>query len=120
MSDSATPWAVTLQALLSMGFSRQEDWSGLPSQPPGDLPNPGIEHESPVTPVLQVDPFEPQRKSVGANINISNYYCMKFGFIMSDAGKYQRTLDKEITIHNLHFSQCALTAILGGHCQEQR
>ena len=63
---------------------------------------------------------EPQRKSVGANINISNYYCMKFGFIMSDAGKYQRTLDKEITIHNLHFSQCALTAILGGHCQEQR
>ena len=62
---------------------------------------------------------EPQRKSVGANINISKCYSMKFGFIMSDTGKYQRTLDKEITIHNLHFYQCALTAILGRHCQEQ-
>ena len=63
---------------------------------------------------------EPQRKSVGPNINISNCYCRKLGFIMSDAGKYQRTLDKEIAIHNLHFYQCALTAILGKHCQEQR
>ena len=72
-----TPWTVDSQAPLSMGFSRQEDWSGLPSQPPGYLPNPGIEHESPVTPVLQVDPFEPQRKSVGANINISNCYHWK-------------------------------------------
>ena len=63
---------------------------------------------------------EPQRKSLGANINISNCYCMKFGFIMSDEGKYQRTLDKEIAIHNFHFHQCALTTILGRHCQEQR
>ena len=62
---------------------------------------------------------EPQRKSVGPNINISKCYCRKLGFIMSDAGKYQRTLDKEIAIHNLHFYQCALTAILGKHCQEQ-
>ena len=59
---------------------------------------------------------EPQRKSVGPNINISNCYCRKLGFIMSDAGKYQRTLDKEIAIHNLHFYQCALTAILGVLC----
>ena len=39
----ATPWAIALQAPLSMGFSRQEYWSGLPCPPPGDLPNPGIE-----------------------------------------------------------------------------
>ena len=39
------------QVPLSMGFSRQEYWSGLPSPPPGDLPNPGIE---PVFPALQV------------------------------------------------------------------
>ena len=32
---------------MSMGFSRQESWSGLPCSPPGDLPNPGIEPESP-------------------------------------------------------------------------
>ena len=43
MSDSATLWTIALQAPLSMGFSRQEYWSGLPYPPPGDLPDPGIE-----------------------------------------------------------------------------
>ena len=43
MSNSATPWIVTHWAPLSMGFSRQEYWSGLPFPPPGDLPDPGIE-----------------------------------------------------------------------------
>ena len=38
-----TPWAVARQSPLSMGFSRQEYWSGSPCPPPGDLPNPGIE-----------------------------------------------------------------------------
>ena len=38
-----TLWTVALQAPLSMGFSRQEFWSGLPSSPPEDLPNPGID-----------------------------------------------------------------------------
>ena len=38
----ATPWMVTCQAPLSMGFSRQESWSGLPCPPPGDLPDPDI------------------------------------------------------------------------------
>ena len=37
-----TPWTVARQARLSMGFSRQEQWSGLPFPSPGDLPNPGI------------------------------------------------------------------------------
>ena len=37
-----TPWTVARQAPLSMEFSRQEYWSGLPCPPPGDLPNPGI------------------------------------------------------------------------------
>ena len=43
----ATPWTVACQALLSMGFSRQEDWSSLPFPPPVDLPDPGIEPASP-------------------------------------------------------------------------
>ena len=43
MSDSVTPWTVVHQAPLSMEFSRQEHWSGLPYLPPGDLPNAGIE-----------------------------------------------------------------------------
>ena len=38
-----TPWAVARQAPLSVGFSRQEYWSGLPYPPLGDLPNPGTE-----------------------------------------------------------------------------
>ena len=42
-----TPWTVTYQAPLSMGFSRQEYWSGLPFPSPGDLPDPGIEPGSP-------------------------------------------------------------------------
>ena len=43
----ATPWTVAYQASPSMGFSRQEYWSGLPFPSPGDLPHPGIEPRSP-------------------------------------------------------------------------
>ena len=46
------PWIVACQAHLSMGFSRQEYWSGLPFPSPGDLPNPGIDTGSPA---LQAD-----------------------------------------------------------------
>ena len=45
----ATPWTAAHQAPLSMGFFRQEHWSGLPCPPPGDLPNPGME-PVPLTP----------------------------------------------------------------------
>ena len=44
----ATPWTVAQQVPLSMGFSRQGYWSGLPFPSPGDLPKPGIEPSSPV------------------------------------------------------------------------
>ena len=55
------PWTVDHQAPLSMGFSRQEYWSGLPFPSPGDLPNPGIE---PRSPAMQADslPSEPPGK----------------------------------------------------------
>ena len=48
------------------GFSRQEYWTGLPCPPPGNLPNPGIEHRSPA---LQADslPVEPQSHEEGNN-----------------------------------------------------
>ena len=48
-------WTVAHQAPLSMGFSRQEYWSGLPFPSPGDLPDPGIKPGSPVSPALQAD-----------------------------------------------------------------
>ena len=47
-----TPWTVAHQAPLSMGFSRQEHWSGLPFPSPGDVPDPGIE---PGSPALQAE-----------------------------------------------------------------
>ena len=58
LSDSATPWTAAHQAPPSMGFSRQEYWSGVPLPSPGDLLDPGIEHASPS---LQADtlPSEP-------------------------------------------------------------
>ena len=60
----ATLWTVDHQAPLSMGFSRQEYWSGLPCPPPGDLPNLGIE---PRSPTLHVDALssEPPGNPVG-------------------------------------------------------
>ena len=52
VSDSATPRTAAHQAPLAMGFSRQEHWRGLPCPPPGDLPNPGIELTSLMSPTL--------------------------------------------------------------------
>ena len=47
MDKFETPWTGGCQAPPSMGFFRQEYWSGLPSSPPGDLPNPEIKPMSP-------------------------------------------------------------------------
>ena len=51
----STLWTAAYQAPLSVGFFRQEYWSGLPFPPPGDLPNPGIKPVSPMSSALQVD-----------------------------------------------------------------
>ena len=65
----AAPWTVDRQASLSMGFSRQEYWSGLPCLPPGDLPDLGIK---PLSPALQVDSLlskplgKPKNNGVGS------------------------------------------------------
>ena len=68
MSDSATPGTVACQAPPSMGFSKQEYWSGLPFPSPEDLPNLGIE---PGSPALQADslPSEPPGKHMILIIN---------------------------------------------------
>ena len=55
VSDSVTLWTVACQALLSMGFFRQEYWNGLPFSPPGDLPDPGMKPLSPVSSALQAE-----------------------------------------------------------------
>ena len=63
-----TPWTVACQAPLSVGFSRQGDWSGLPFPSAGDLPDPGIEPESPA---LQADslPSESAHKPRNAGVD---------------------------------------------------
>ena len=48
----ASPWTIAFQAPLSMGFSRQEYWSGLPFPISGDLSSPGIKPMSPISPAL--------------------------------------------------------------------
>ena len=80
-----TPWTAAYQAPLSMEFSRQEYWSGLPFSTPGDLPDPGIE---PRSPVLQADALssEPPGKS-----NIFNKDFKKW-FI---SNKSQKKRDRE-------------------------
>ena len=71
----ATPWAVARQALLSKGFSMQEYWSRLPCPPPGDLPDPGTESTSLMSPASQVDslPTEPP----GALLLLSRFSCVR-------------------------------------------
>ena len=69
----ATPWTVTYQAPLSMWFSRQEYWSGLPFPSPGNLPDPGIK---PRSPTLQVELYHlipgmfPSRSLISALYNV--------------------------------------------------
>ena len=73
-----TLWTVPHQAPLSMGFSRQESWSQLPCPPPGDLPNPGIEHVPLTSPALAGRFFttnatwEPHLSLQGSPINITD------------------------------------------------
>ena len=50
----ATPWTIAHQASLSMGFPRQEYWSGLPFPSPGELPHPGIKPRSPALQVVSL------------------------------------------------------------------
>ena len=69
----ANLWTVARQAPLSVGFSRQEYWSGLPFPSPGDLPDPGIE---PKFPALQVDSLPAKlrgcEQSTGLSIQLAN------------------------------------------------
>ena len=66
-------WTLAHQAPLSMGFPRQECWSGLPCPPPGDLSNLGIKARSPA---LQADslPSEPPAKPKGSIYQIAFFF----------------------------------------------
>ena len=82
VSDSLwPPWTVACQTLLSMGFSRQEYWSGLPCPPPGELPNPGTE---PRSPTLQADSLlsePPGHYHITGNIMSTSMLLPTFSFL---------------------------------------
>ena len=81
----ATPWTIAYQAPPSMGFSRQECWSGLPFPSPGALPDPGIEPRSPALQAgaLPSEPPGKPRPIVVNNKNLSLYVHMHAKLLQS-------------------------------------
>ena len=79
-----TPWTVALQAPVSMGFPRQEYWSGLPFPSPGELPHPGIEHESLAASSLAGGFFttEPRGKPTYFKTHIPKLYRFRKKYIL--------------------------------------
>ena len=107
-------WTVACQASLSMGFPRQEYWSGLPFPAPGDLPDPGME---PVSLVSQSDSLsiEPLRKpsSVYTSVLLSQFvppfssssvstsYGPNLDFILCPVHRLEKDLTSELETWNL-------------------
>ena len=81
VSDSATPWTVACQSPLSMEFSRQEYWNGLPFPTPMDFFNPGIKSTSLESPALSIGSLPPNSKSLYLFIPSSLYPWASHGNI---------------------------------------
>ena len=85
-----TLWTVTRQAPLSMGFSRQEYWSGLPFPPPGDLPNRGIKPVALVSLALQAYPI-PAEAPMGTHTYVHSIYFVGTALVASDKNSISAT-----------------------------
>ena len=72
-----TPWTVAHKAPLSMKFSRQEYWSGLPCPAPGNLPNPGVKPLSPASSALQGDSLLLSYQGSPNKPVLTHYYNLK-------------------------------------------
>ena len=108
----ATPWTIAHQAPLSMEFSRQENWSGLPWRPPRDLPNPNIEPRpsSLQANSLLSDPSgKPKNTGVGSlsllhgnfptqDLNWSLLHCRQFLYQLSYLGSPELPYDPAIPL----------------------
>ena len=102
----ATPWTITYQTPLSMGFSKQEYWSGFPFLSPGDLPDPGIK---PRSPALQADalPSEPPGKPKNVQITVQLHSFHILARLCSKSFKlcFSSTWTENFQMHNLHLDK---------------
>ena len=75
-------WTIVLQASLSMGFFRQEYWSGFPFPSPGDLPDSGMKLVSPVSPALKVDSLRSDPLGIASllfrKFGVGYFHCCSF------------------------------------------
>ena len=81
----ATLWTVALEAPLSIGFCRQEHWSGLSCPPPGDLPDTGIEPASPAASALQADSL-PLSHQENPEVSLRTIFLKTFLLILIHSG----------------------------------
>ena len=113
-----TLWTAACQNPLSMGFFRQENWSGLPCPPPGDLPDPGIEPVSLMSPALAGRFLTTSTNSEALYMYTYLYMCMPLvlfpwrtqsdkGFIELGFGNWQSLAS--LTHLSLAFTQASLT-----------
>ena len=95
----ATPWTVACQAPLSMGFSRQGYWSGLPFSSPGDLPNPG---NKPRSPTLHADSL-PSDSLVAQNLKMTLNF-LDLSQYVEQTGNTMKTLQKFPSRFSVNFA----------------
>ena len=97
LSDSVTPWTVTRQAPLSMGFPRKEYWRGLPFPSSGDLPDPGIGPRSPGLQEVSL-PVEPPENRQD-NVVVCEYFFFFNLFLIERYLLYKDVLVSAICQH---------------------
>ena len=90
-----TPWTVACQVSLSVGFSRQDYWRGLPFPSPGDLPNPRIEPVSPTAPALAL-PLVPSGKPAYIYEKNQYYYVRRGEKLMKMEKKILGEVEREL------------------------
>ena len=120
---NATPWTVAHQAPLSMGFSRQEYWSGLPFPPQGELPNSEIESVSLASPALAGEFFTlalPGKSLSIWNFLTGKHYICDFKNQKRASHSFRRERTergKQVKVSLLQRSLSALPRFSGGRCE---